>query len=151
MGDEVRLKESWDAGRVRNIMILEGDERQAEALKSFLEACGCSHVQIETAAASAEAQREIIEGPFDIVIMDYETQGLNVLCALSAAKPELFVIVIDDADLSENPVIHQYAQGFLRKGPLMRQGLVPMLRSFTEALSASPDVYQMRPGEGPGR
>lgn len=145
----VNLKLSWDAGKVWNIMVLDGDPMQAQALKDYMRSFGCKNVQ--TGGVGKDVLDDIVTGATDIVIMDYETQGPVFLRDLVLDKPELIVIVIDDQDRHDDPVIVKHANGFLKKGAEMREGLIPMLRRLTTDTSAPvAPVIDIRPGGNSG-
>jgi two-component system cell cycle sensor histidine kinase/response regulator CckA len=121
----------------RKLLLVEDNPGDARLLREMLIEQGLDKTDVTHVACMREAEKELAEGEFDIIVLDLglpDAQGLGAVQRARAAAPRVPLVVLtglDDESMALQ-ALHAGAQDYLVKGQIETRGLLRGLRYAIE-------------------
>jgi diguanylate cyclase (GGDEF)-like protein/PAS domain S-box-containing protein len=119
------------------LLLVEDNPGDARLLREMLNDAGAYKTEVRQAESMSEAERELKERAFDIVLLDLglpDAQGLEAVRRARAVAPRVPLVVLtglDDESLAAR-ALQEGAQDYLIKGQIEMRGLLRALRYAIE-------------------
>jgi two-component system cell cycle sensor histidine kinase/response regulator CckA len=122
---------------IKRLLLVEDNPGDARLLREMFKEHGSHNTEVTHVESMGEAERQLPEGAFDIILLDLglpDAQGLVAVRRAHAAAPRVPLVVLtglDDESLAVQ-ALQEGAQDYLVKGQIETRGLMRALRYAIE-------------------